>query len=91
MNLPGHDDSNREHAAAAGREAIGAVKLSQRLIADIDAWAEAHNIARSTHRQARIEPSSANWPISKNARSSRSDGCSIPRCPPRSGNAAPAA
>jgi hypothetical protein len=47
MNLPGHDDSNREHAAAAGREAIGAVKLSQRLIADIDAWAEAHNIARS--------------------------------------------
>ena len=31
----------------AGRDAISAVKLSQRLTANIDAWAEAHNIARS--------------------------------------------
>jgi hypothetical protein len=47
MNVPSHDDSDRGHAAAARREAISAVKLSQRLTADIDAWAEAHNIARS--------------------------------------------
>ena len=47
MNLPGHDDSDSGHATAAGREAISAVKLSQRLTADIDAWAEANNIARS--------------------------------------------
>jgi hypothetical protein len=31
----------------AGREAISAVKLSQRLTADIDAWAETHNTVRS--------------------------------------------
>ena len=47
MNVPGYDDSDRGHAAAAGREAVSAVNLSQRLTADIDAWAEAHNIARS--------------------------------------------
>jgi hypothetical protein len=47
MNVPSHDDSDRGHAAGAGREAISAVKLSQRLTADIDAWAEAHNMARS--------------------------------------------
>ena len=31
----------------AVREAISAVKLSERLIADVDAWAEAHNTVRS--------------------------------------------
>jgi hypothetical protein len=29
------------------REAISAVKLSERLTADVDAWAEAHNTVRS--------------------------------------------
>lgn len=47
MNVPSYDDRDRRHAAGAGRDAISAVKLSQRLTADIDAWAEAHNIARS--------------------------------------------
>jgi hypothetical protein len=45
--VPSHDDKDRRLAAGAGREAISAVKLSQRLTADIDAWAETHNIARS--------------------------------------------
>ncbi len=41
------DDRDRGHVARAGRDAISAVKLSQHLTADIDAWAEAHNVARS--------------------------------------------
>jgi hypothetical protein len=47
MNVPGFDDRDRRHATRAGRDAISAVKLSQRLTADIDAWAETHNVARS--------------------------------------------
>ena len=47
MNVPSYDDKDRAHAAGAGREAISAVKLSQRLTADIDAWAQTHNMARS--------------------------------------------
>ena len=44
--MPGDDDKDRGDVAGAG-DAISAVKLSQRLTADIDAWAETHNIARS--------------------------------------------
>jgi hypothetical protein len=47
MHVPGFVDSDRRHAARAGRDAISAVKLSQRLTADIDAWAETHNLVRS--------------------------------------------
>jgi len=35
------------HTVRAGRDAISAVKLSQKLTAEIDAWAEAHQIGRS--------------------------------------------
>lgn len=45
--MPSHDDKDRRLAAAAGRDAISAVKLSEQLTADIDAWAETHNMARS--------------------------------------------
>jgi len=31
----------------SGRDAISAVKLSERLTADVDAWAEAHDTVRS--------------------------------------------
>jgi hypothetical protein len=47
MNVPGFDDRDRGHAEGAGGDAISAVKLSQRLTAEIDAWAETHNMARS--------------------------------------------
>jgi Arc/MetJ-type ribon-helix-helix transcriptional regulator len=47
MSVPGFDDRDRRHAARAGRDAISAVKLSQQLTADIDAWAETHNMVRS--------------------------------------------
>ena len=47
MNVSSYDDSDSRHVARAGRDAISAVKLSQRLTADIDAWAETHNVARS--------------------------------------------
>ena len=47
MNVSSYDDSDRRHVARAGCDAISAVKLSQRLTADIDAWAETHNMARS--------------------------------------------
>jgi hypothetical protein len=42
MNVPGFDDRDRRHATRAGRDAISAVKLSQRLTADIDAWPGPH-------------------------------------------------
>jgi len=45
--MPGSDQRNRGHAARAGREAISAVKLSQELTAEVDAWAEAHDTVRS--------------------------------------------
>ena len=45
--MAGFDDSDRGHGARTGRDAISAVKLPQRLTADIDAWAEAHDMARS--------------------------------------------
>jgi len=47
MNVPDFDNRDHGHVARAGRDAISAVKLSQHLTADIDAWAEAHNMARS--------------------------------------------
>jgi hypothetical protein len=42
-------DPPKDHSPAVrtGRDAISAVKLSQQLTADIDAWAEARGIARS--------------------------------------------
>jgi hypothetical protein len=45
-NVPS-DNQNHSRAARAGREAVSAVSLSQRLTADVDAWAEAHNTVRS--------------------------------------------
>jgi hypothetical protein len=41
------ESGSHGRAVRAGREAISAVRLSQRLTADIDAWAEAHNTVRS--------------------------------------------
>ena len=47
VNVPHSDDRDHGHVARAGRDAISAVKLSQHLTAEIDAWAEAHKMARS--------------------------------------------
>jgi len=47
MNVPGSDDKHGGHAVRTGRDAISAVKLSQQLTADVDAWAEAHRMVRS--------------------------------------------
>jgi hypothetical protein len=44
--VPG-ENANHSHAVRAGREAISAVKLSQRLTVAVDAWAEAHNTVRA--------------------------------------------
>jgi hypothetical protein len=41
------EGGNHSRAVRAGREAISAVKLSERLTADVDAGAEAHNTVRS--------------------------------------------
>jgi hypothetical protein len=38
------DDIGRPNT---GRDAIGALKMSQRLTADVDAWAKAHNTVRA--------------------------------------------
>lgn len=45
-------DSTRKNAGyptrqSSNRDAISAVKLSERLTADVDAWAEAHGMVRS--------------------------------------------
>ncbi|WP_407178385.1 hypothetical protein [Bradyrhizobium sp. STM 3562] len=39
--------TDTSHAVRAGRDATSAVRLSQRLTAAIDAWAEAHQTVRS--------------------------------------------
>jgi hypothetical protein len=41
------ETENHNRAGRAGRETISAVTLSQRLTADVDAWARAHNTVRS--------------------------------------------
>ncbi|GLH80128.1 hypothetical protein SSBR45G_50370 [Bradyrhizobium sp. SSBR45G] len=42
-------DTRRDHSPAVrlGHDAVSAVKLSQQLTADIDAWAETHQVTRS--------------------------------------------
>jgi hypothetical protein len=40
-------DRNRKNPHSSGREAINAVKLSERTTAAVDAWAEARHITRS--------------------------------------------
>jgi hypothetical protein len=45
VTIFGSNGSN--HTVRAGCDAISAVKLSQQLTAEIDAWAEAHQIGRS--------------------------------------------
>lgn len=40
---------------SAGREAISAVKMSERLTAEVDAWAEAHETVRSDAIRRLIE------------------------------------
>ena len=53
--MPGSNERNRGDAARAEREAISAVKLSQRLTADVDAWAEAHDTVRSDALRQLVE------------------------------------
>lgn len=47
QNVPGSDEKHGGHTVRAGRDAISAVKLSQQLTADVDAWAEGHRMVRS--------------------------------------------
>lgn len=53
--MPGSNERNRGDETRAGREAISAVKLSQRLTADVDAWAEAHDTVRSDALRQLVE------------------------------------
>jgi hypothetical protein len=46
---------NFNHTVRAGRDAISAVKMSERLTADVDAWAEAHGAVRSDAIRQLIE------------------------------------
>ena len=45
MTDPGRKDPDT--TARSGGDAISAVRMSERLTADVDAWAEAHDMARS--------------------------------------------
>jgi hypothetical protein len=49
------DSGRKTHVARPGCEAVSAVKLSQQLTAEIDAWAEVHAIARSDAIRQLIE------------------------------------
>jgi Arc/MetJ-type ribon-helix-helix transcriptional regulator len=49
------DHNRKSHAARAGRDAVSAVQLPQRLTAAIDAWAEAHHVNRSDAIRQLIE------------------------------------
>lgn len=53
--MPGSNEQNRGDAVRSEREAISAVKLSQRLTADVDAWAEAHDTVRSDALRQLVE------------------------------------
>jgi hypothetical protein len=53
--MPGPNERNRGDETRAGREAISAVKLSQRLTADVEAWAEAHDTVRSDALRQLVE------------------------------------
>jgi hypothetical protein len=46
---------NFNHTVRAGRDAISAVKMSERLTADVDAWAAAHRTVRSDAIRQLIE------------------------------------
>jgi hypothetical protein len=48
-------DSLDQNLPSTGRDAIGTVKMSQRLAADIDVWADAHNTVRSDAIRRLIE------------------------------------
>lgn len=45
--MPDLKKGNFDHTVRAGRDAISAVKMSERLTADVDAWAAAHRMVRS--------------------------------------------
>jgi len=53
--VPKSDKTIPSHTARAGRDAVSSVKLSQELTAEIDAWAEAHQITRSDAIRLLIE------------------------------------
>jgi hypothetical protein len=53
--VPDHKKGNFDHTVRPGRDAVSAVKMSQKLTADIDAWAEAHGMGRSDAIRQLIE------------------------------------
>ena len=56
--MPDFTKKSPDHAIrrpGSGRDAISAVKMSERLTADVDAWAEAHDMARSDAIRQLIE------------------------------------
>lgn len=57
--------SNTSHAVRAGHDAVSAVKFSQELTAAIDAWAEAHQTARSDAIRRLVELGLNAVPISR--------------------------
>ena len=53
--MPDLKKGNFDHTARPGRDAISAVKISERLTADVDAWAAAHGMVRSDAIRQLIE------------------------------------
>jgi hypothetical protein len=45
--VPDRKKGNFDHTVRPGRDAISAVKMSERLTADVDAWAAAHRMVRA--------------------------------------------
>jgi hypothetical protein len=62
---------------SAGRAAISAVKLSEGLTADIDAWAEAHDMARSDAIRQLVELGLSVAPSAARSGSARRDPVTI--------------
>lgn len=54
---------------SSGRDAVSAVKLSEGLTADVDAWAEAHDMVRSDAIRRLVELGLSASPISESQRS----------------------
>jgi hypothetical protein len=53
--VPDLKKGNFDHTVRPGRDAISAVKISERLTRDVDAWAEAHRMVRSDAIRQLIE------------------------------------
>ena len=75
--MPDFTKKSHSHTTRPGRDAISAVKMSQRLTAEVDAWAEAHDTVRSDAIRQLVELGLSATPSAASVGSVRSDPVEI--------------